>query len=119
MKKKAEVWMKQVLAAFLCAAITIGGGTGTLVIAEDGNGEPTTTETTQSAETTPTGEATQPTDTETPKTGNEQAPAEGETKGRSKFIWGCLENEVKKLGESGYPMKVYPTTKPSGKTGGF
>lgn len=38
---------------------------------------------------------------------------------RSKFIWGCLENEVKKLGVSGYPKKVYPTTKPSGKTGGF
>lgn len=79
-KKKAEVWMKQVFAAFLCAAITIGGGTGTLVIAEDGNGEPTTTETTQSAETTSTGEATQPSDTETPKTGNEQAPADGDTK---------------------------------------
>ena len=60
--------MKQVLAAFLCAAITIGGGTGTLVIAEDGDGEPTTTETTQ------------PLDTETPKTGNEQAPADGDTK---------------------------------------
>lgn len=79
-KKKAEVWMKQLLAAFLCASITIGGGTGTVVIAEDGNGEPATTETTKSAETTPTGEATQPSDTETPKTGNEQAPADGDTK---------------------------------------
>lgn len=79
-KKKAEVWMKQVFSAFLCAAITIGGGTGTVIIAEDGNGEPATTETTQSAEKTPTGEGTQPLDTETPKTGNEQAPAEGETK---------------------------------------
>lgn len=38
---------------------------------------------------------------------------------RSKFIWGGPENEVKKLGVSGYPKKVYPTTKPSGKTGGF
>lgn len=35
------------------------------------------------------------------------------------FIWGGPENEVKKLGVSGYPKKVYPTTKPSGKTGGF
>ena len=32
---------------------------------------------------------------------------------------GKSQNEVKKLGVSGYPMKVYPTTKPSGKTGGF
>jgi len=38
---------------------------------------------------------------------------------RSKFFWGSLENEVKKPGVSGYPMKVYLASKPSGKTDGF
>ena len=39
--------------------------------------------------------------------------------GRSKLFWGSLENEVKKPGVSGHPMKVYLDSKPSGKTGGF
>ena len=62
-KKKVAVWMKPLLAAVLCAATTIGSA-GTVVIAEEGNGEPTATATTQPAETTQTTETTQPTDTE-------------------------------------------------------
>lgn len=61
--------MKPLLAAVLCAATTIGSA-GTVVIAEEGNGEPTATATTQTTETTP------PADTETPKTGAEQTPGE-------------------------------------------
>ena len=67
--------MKPLLAAVLCAATTIGSA-GTVVIAEEGNGEPTATATTQPAETTQTTETTQPTDTETSKTNDEQTPAD-------------------------------------------
>lgn len=74
-KKKVAVWMKPLLAAVLCAATTIGSA-GTVVIAEEGNGEPTATATTQPAETTQTTETTQPTDTETSKTNDEQTPAD-------------------------------------------
>ena len=74
-KKKVAVWIKPLLAAVLCAATTIGSA-GTVVIAEEGNGEPTATATTQPAETTQTTETTQPTDTEKPKTNDEQTPAD-------------------------------------------
>ena len=79
-KRKVAVWMKPLLAAVLCAATTIGSA-GTVVIAEEGNGEPTATETTQTSDTeTPkTSDEQTPANTDTPKTGDEQTPGDIET----------------------------------------